>query len=132
MQIGDNLNGTPAYNLVVYGEGAIAFAAAQAVTVADDGAGTAAAFNLDPQSHQLNGTCSDANGCAGTMQETSAVAGEWFCFVNTGGANVFKFANVANVFAGPTLVVTTGLGLNDSFCAEYRNSMWVTTSAIDN
>jgi hypothetical protein len=68
----------------------------QVVSVSDNGTGTAATFNLDPQKSYVEITCSDSNGCDGTLQETSAREGRGVDIRNV-GTNQVNFSNVTNV-----------------------------------
>lgn len=52
------------------------------VTVPDNGAGTPAAYALDPASSYVEITCNDADGCNVTMDETSAVEGDAVIIMN--------------------------------------------------
>jgi hypothetical protein len=54
--------------------GVVAFGKEQVSTVADDGAGTNAAANLDVTSSTVTVVCNDTNGCDVTIQETTVAA----------------------------------------------------------
>jgi len=75
----------------------------QAVSVADSGNSSAATFNLDPSKSYVEITCSDTSGgCDGTMQETSARAGQVVTIFNVkASAGRVKFADVTNVLNTP-------------------------------
>ncbi|MDX2165739.1 MAG: hypothetical protein SF182_01690 [Deltaproteobacteria bacterium] len=93
----------------------------QAVSVADNGTGTAATFNLDPQKSYIEITCSDANGCTGTMQETSAREGRVAVIRNV-SSNTITFADVTNVLTlnpSPWL-----LGANLGLAITYDGGIW--------
>lgn len=95
----------------------------QAVTVSDNGnGGTAATFNLDPQKSYIEITCNDAQGCDGTVQETSAREGRLVTVQNV-SANRVKFADQANVLV--TQAGTIHLPQNASARLTYDGGAWV-------
>lgn len=101
---------------------------AQAVTVADDGAGTAATNTLTPTSQSVRYTCNDANGCAITLSESEGVDGAEVRIVNV-SANAITFADSSGVSE------TTGalsLGQWDSVVFEYVTDRWVQMTAVVN
>lgn len=95
---------------------------AQSVTVADNSNGaTAATFTLDPQRSLVLITCNDAQGCTGTLQETSARSGR-FTEIRNVSANVVTFADVTNVLslnASPVL-----LAQHKALLLTYDGSVW--------
>lgn len=101
---------------------------AQPVSVASDGAGTAAAFNLTPTSSNIQITCNDPNGCTATMIETGAVDGNTIQIVNV-SANAVNFADSAGV---SELTGAVALGQYDSLTLMYVSDRWVETAASNN
>ena len=102
-----------------------------AQTVADDGAGTAAAFNINIGTNggvQLSITCNDANGCDATLLETSVVTGQVFCATNV-SANVVNFADTAGV---SETAGAFAAGQWDQICFQYVTDRWVERSRSNN
>ena len=98
----------------------------QAVTVASNGSGTAATFNLDPTSRYIEITCNDTDGCDGTLQETSAKEPRHVTIVNL-STNRVRFTDVANVL---TLAGTpTYLPQYGTLVLVYEGTRWVQEQA---
>lgn len=100
-------------------------------TVASDGAGTAAAFNIDIGSAggiQLSIDCQDANGCNATLLETSVVTGQIFCATNI-SANAVNFADTAGV---SEIAGAFAAGQYDMICFQYVTDRWVERSRSNN
>lgn len=129
----DNLDGTAVDQVRVYGGGTIAFPQTQTVTCADNGAGTNAAQNLDPQAHTITILNNDATGCDVTMQETSAILGAVavICVDPASTATNVNLADVANVFNGAAPALSQG----DCITIRYfdaANDLWLQTGASNN
>lgn len=98
-------------------------------TIADDGAGTAAAATLATVARSQNRyTCSDANGCDLTLGESGTVDGQIACFTNV-SANVLNFADTAGV---TEMAGAFAAGQYDSVCFVYDSDRWVETSRSNN
>jgi primase-polymerase (primpol)-like protein len=126
-------NGEGTNQVVVYGGGTIAFPQTQTVTCADNGGGTNAAQNLDPQAHTITVLNNDATGCDITMQETSAILGAVavICVDPASTATNVNFADVANVFNGAAPAMSQG----DCITIRYfdaANDLWLQTGASNN
>lgn len=100
----------------------------QTQTVADDGAGTAAAATLTPTSNFIAVTCNDANGCDETVSESGALHGSITCVVNV-SANAVNFADSAGV---TELAGAFAAGQWDQICFVYVTDRWVETSRSNN
>lgn len=103
----------------------------RAQTVASDGAGTAAAFNIDiGNAGGINVTidCQDANGCNATMLETNVGNGTYTCFTNI-SANAVNFADTAGV---SETAGAFAAGQYDSICMQYIVDRWVERSRSNN
>ncbi len=100
-------------------------------TVASNGNGTAATFNLDPTERFISITCADTDGCTGTMQETSAVITQEATVCSApGSTGVVYFPVVLNTFAAPSKVSTQGTIAGECFNMTYLktvNNLWVVT-----
>lgn len=97
-------------------------------SVASDGAGTAAAFNVNSAFPLNEITCNDADGCNATMLEASIADGQQTCFVNVS-------ANVVNIADTAGLSETAGafaMGQYDSICFKYIVDRWVEVSRSNN
>lgn len=101
---------------------------AQAVSVADDGAGTSPASTLTPTSEYVSYTCSDANGCTVTLSETGALDGTKVRIVNV-SANVCNFADTAGV---TELAGAFAMGQWDSITLVYATDRWVELGRSNN
>lgn len=101
---------------------------AQAVTVADDGAGTAAVATVTPTASYINITCNDANGCDLTMSETSMVDGTTLQLTNV-SANTCNFADTSGV---TELAGTFAAGQWDTIALRYVTDRWVETGRSNN
>jgi hypothetical protein len=100
----------------------------QAVTVADDGAGTAATNTLTPSSSYVSYTCSDANGCTITVSETGAVDGSLVRIVNA-SANTCNFADTSGV---TELTGAFAMGQWDTLTLLYATDRWVEIARSNN
>jgi hypothetical protein len=101
---------------------------AQAVVVADDGAGTAAVSTLTPSSGAVSYACNDANGCTITLSETGALDGTFVRITNI-SANVANFADTAGV---TELSAAFAMGQYDSLTLLYVTDRWVETGRSNN
>lgn len=136
--MGTSAGGSKTLLFSVRGEGTVTIEKQQALTcVANAGAGgTLGGVTFTQASSAVYITNPDTDGCIVTVGETNASVGSDVEFVvvsNAGG--VITFPAAANVHAGPTLAVTTGLGLNDSYRIHYTDKaddMWVGVVATDN
>lgn len=129
----DNTAATGATQLAVFGGGTVAFPQTQTVTCADNGGGTNATQNLDPQAHTITILNNDANGCDVTMQETSAQLGAVavICVDPASTATNVNLADVANVFNG----AAPALGQGDCITIRYfdaANDLWLQTGSSNN
>lgn len=104
------------------------FVGRQQVTVADNGAGTAAAFTLTPSADFIELTCNDANGCDCTVSEVGAVQGNTIKAVNI-TANVVNFADTAGV---TELAGAFAMGQFDSLVLLYVADRYVELSRSNN
>ncbi len=102
----------------------------QAVTCADNGAGTAAALTINPAGAAIYVTNSDANGCAVTLGETDVTSGMRIelVVVSTAGGTV-DFADTAGV---TELAGAFTAGLYDSLALRYISDRWIETGRSDN
>ncbi len=100
----------------------------QAVTVADNGAGSAAANTLQPTRNYASFTCSDANGCDITLSETGAVDGVVVRITNV-SANVCNFADTAGV---TELAGAFAMGQYDTLTIMYATDRWVELGRSNN
>lgn len=100
----------------------------QAVTVADNGAGTAAAATLTPTSTTINITCNDTNGCDITMSETGAVTHTALQITNV-SANTVNFADSSGV---SELAGAFAAGQWDTIAMRYVTDRWVETGRSNN
>ena len=92
-----------------------------ALSCASDGAGTAAACTLLPTSTLVNYTCSDTDGCAMTLSETGAKAGQRLVVINS-GSNAMTFADSAGVQELPASI---SLAITESASFVYAGTAWV-------
>ncbi len=130
VDVRDNTSATGVQHFVVKGGGLVSLGTTvQTVASVDAGA-------LDPTSSSISVT---GDGCVGkcyyTMGETNATAGDIITVcASSNTVGTAHFPDVANVFAGPNFVATTGLGADDCFTAKYdsTNSMWKVTATSDN
>lgn len=99
-----------------------------AQTVASDGAGTAAAFNMAATVGKVWVTCNDTDGCAATLLETSAVSGASLTVVNV-TTNAVTFADTSGV---SETVGALSLGQWDLVRFEYVVDRWVQATAVVN
>lgn len=102
------------------------------LTCADNGGGTPAACtatNIDSRCAQLV-TCNDADGCALTLDESSAAAGQRAFIMNVGTNNVTiaDSAGVQETDGGATLT----LGTNDTVEFVYGNTTWAQLGQASN
>jgi hypothetical protein len=102
--------------------------AIQTLTVADSGDASPATGSLAPSKSLVNCTCSDTDGCAITLSETGAVAGQ-LLEVFGGSANACTFADSAGV---QELSGALSLGANDHVSFVYLGSTWVQRTAVVN
>lgn len=100
----------------------------QAVTIADNGAGTAAASTLTPTSTTINITCNDTNGCDITMSEIGAVTHTALQITNV-SINTVNFADIANV---SELAGAFAAGQWDTIAMRYVTDRWVETGRSNN
>lgn len=129
----DNTAATGVTQLAIYGGGTITFPQTQTVTCADNGAGTNATQNLDPQAHTITIINNDSTGCDVTMQETSAQLGAVavICVDPASTATNVNLADVANVFNGAAPALSQG----DCITIRYfdaANDLWLQTGASNN
>lgn len=130
--------GSAVNQLCVLGEGLVAVARRQSASCTDNAGagGVLGGLTLTPTSSVVYITNTDAQGCIVTLSETGAALGSDVQIVvvaNTGGTITFPAA--ANVHAGPTFAVTTGLGLNDSYRIHYADmadDLFVGVASSDN
>lgn len=97
-----------------------------AVTIADDGAGTAAASTLTaPVFAEYRYTCSDSNGCDLTLGETNVVDGQYLC-INNVGSNTVTVADSSGVseLSSSSFVMAQYTQL----CLTYQSDRWVEKS----
>lgn len=100
----------------------------QDLTVADSGDGSPATSTLTPSSSVVACTCNDTDGCAITLSETGAAAGQILIVFGV-TANACTFADSAGVQE------TTGalsLGANDVVSFLYLGSTWAQSRAVVN
>lgn len=104
----------------------------KALSIADDGAGTAAAYTALPAGGIIEVTCSDANGCNWTPTETSAVNGETHYIVNVGSNNLVMKNTAGQVLLTGGADVT--LGTRDSMKVYYSTALsaWVQITGTAN
>lgn len=100
----------------------------QTLTVAADGAGTAAAADLTPTRPYIEIDCQDTDGCNITMKEASALEGELIRIVNI-SANTVNFADTGAV---SELAGAFAAGQWDSITMVYEGTRWVETSRSNN
>lgn len=100
----------------------------QTLTVADDGAGTAATATLTPTSQYVNCTCNDANSCAITMGETGVQDGTTVEIVSS-TATACTFADTAGV---TELSGALTLGQYDTLRLIYLSDRWVQLATTNN
>ncbi len=100
----------------------------QAVTIADNGAGTAAAATLTPTTSYINITCNDANGCDVTMGETGAVTSTAIQITNV-SSNTVNFADSSGV---SETAGAFAAGQWDNITFRYNTDRWVETGRSNN
>jgi hypothetical protein len=93
---------------------------ASAITIADNGGGTAAAYTLTPIASYNKITCSDANGCDVTMGESGMIDGTIIRVVNV-GTNVANFADTSGV---SELTAAFAAGQWDFISFMYTTDRW--------
>lgn len=99
------------------------------VTIADDGAGTAATCSISDADNRFGAiiTCNDANGCNCTLDETTPNTGAVFFVVNV-SANTVNFADSAGVQE----TAAPALGQYDAVTFFYSGDRWVQMSPVQN
>lgn len=104
--------------------------AMQTVTVASNGAGTAATGTVTPTSNNIRLQCNDTDGCTMSMSETGAQTGILVVMVNN-TTNSMTFADSSGVLElpGGTSIV---LGQNDVLAVFYQNSTWLHAFSSNN
>ena len=100
----------------------------EAITVADNGLGTAAVYTLNPTTKYASFTCSDSDGCNITMGETAPIDGSVNRITNT-SANVCNFADSAG---RSELAGSFAMGQYDSLELIYATDRWTEISRSDN
>ena len=100
----------------------------QALTIADNGGGTAAAATATPIGGRYRVTCSDANGCNLTLSETNAQDGVQISIINV-SANVVNFADTSGV---SETAGAFAAGQWDSITFEYVTDRWVEIARVNN
>lgn len=101
----------------------------QSVSVADDGAGTAASATIAPASGCVAlVTCNDANGCNITIGETSINNGQYLTVVNV-STNTVNMADTAGVSEAAG---AAALGQWDSISYVYATDRWVELARSNN
>lgn len=103
----------------------------QSQTIADSGDVNPATGEVTPATSNFYlGTCSDADECTMTVNETGAVAG-WITTMTNVSANAMNFADSAGVLelAGG---VAFAMGQNDVLVIAYNGSAWIEVSRSDN
>ena len=98
-----------------------------ALTIDDDGAGTAAAGTLTPTSSYAEVTCSDANGCTLAISETGARQGQQIEILNI-SANTLTI----NDTSGQQETTAPALGQYDTFSGRYMSDRWVQYATSNN
>jgi hypothetical protein len=101
---------------------------ASAITIADNGGGTAAAYTLTPIAAYNKITCSDANGCDITMGESGIVDGTVIRVVNV-GSNVANFADTSGV---SEIAGAFAAGQWDFISLMYTTDRWSEISRSNN
>lgn len=105
------------YGLIVY--------VPLAATIADDGAGTAAASTLTtPTRRAYSYTCSDAHGCDLTLGETNVFDGQQLTIYNV-GSNTLNLADTSGV---SELNSAYAMAQYDFITLEYQSDRWVEAS----
>ncbi len=99
----------------------------QSVAVASDGTGAAATFTLTPTSSTVYVTCSDPQGCAGTLSETGADSGQELKVVNVSTTYAVTFADSNGV---QELTSTATLGVGELIHFSYNGSAWLEDGRI--
>lgn len=104
--------------------------AMQTVTVASNGAGTAATGTVTPTTNNIRLQCNDTDGCTMSMSETGAQTGIMVTIVNN-TSNTATFADSSGVLelAGGA---SFAMGINDALTIFYQNSTWLEVSRSDN
>ena len=125
LEAGSSMDLTAPLGVSVYGR---LVEIVQTLTVADSGDGSPAAGTLTPTRSLVNCTCSDTDGCAITLSETGAIAGQ-VLEVFGGSANVCTFADSAGV---QELSGSLSLGANDVVSFRYLGSTWAQATAVVN
>lgn len=97
-----------------------------AQTIADNGGGTPASGTVAATVGIVHVTCSDADGCALTLSETSATVGSSLVIINV-ATNALTIADSAGV-QETTGALTLGANDNVEFC--YVASYWVQCSPV--
>lgn len=100
----------------------------QTLTVADDGAGTAATATLTPTSQYVNCTCNDANSCAITMGEGGVQDGTVVEIISS-TATACTFADTPGV---SELSGALTLGQYDTLRLLYLSDRWVQLATTNN
>lgn len=97
-----------------------------AVTIPDDGAGTAAAYTLtSPVFAEYRFTVADTHGADLTLGETNVVDGQYLCIYNVGSPALTLTAS-AGVLQMNT--ATFAIAQYQQFCATYQSDRWVEKS----
>lgn len=91
------------------------------LTIASDGAGTAATTTLTPAFSYRQINCQDTDGCNITMGETGMVSGTLLVLTNT-STNVCNFSDTSNV---SNLNGAYAMAQNQTLFLLYANSQWV-------
>lgn len=104
------------------------FDAVQAITVADNGAGTNATSTITPTAGQVEVTCSDAQGCDITLDETGIVRGQRVTFVCL-SAVAINFADTAGV---SETAGAYACGQYDTISFRYISDRWIETGRSNN
>lgn len=98
------------------------------ITVASDGAGTAAAFTITPTASFLNVTCNDTDGCTPTLSETGAVDGT-IIRVNHLTANAVTYADTSGV---SETAGAFAAGQYDTITFLYASDRWIELARSNN
>ena len=103
------------------------------ISVADNGAGGNALFNIEP-THEMFSVytirCLDTQGCDATMNESRAIPGQVIVFVaHSANSVAVNFADTAGL---TELSAGIALGANDTLTLAYAQDRWVQMSTSNN